>query len=463
MTGRHRGPTIVGLVLLAIAATLALSVDVPRATHGVKADESVYVTAALSAAYDFDFRYERQDLDRFERLYHTGPEGIFLKRSRGDHLYFAKALLYPVVAAPFVRLFGLNGLLLLNVLLIAVAATCAYRFLAAQMAPASAVTFATAFFAASSLPVWGVFLMPEILNLTLVLVAYFLWLYKEAAPGSRLDAGWTDLVAAGLLGIGTYSKPAPIALLVAPLVLLPWIRRRWRRGIVVGATAVATTALLLAFTAAATGEFNYQGGDRKTFYANFPFDASGTTFGARGGGMATDASNLLEPLSPRETVARFTQNTEYFLLGRHFGLLPYFFPAIVATLAWLVGPARRDAWRALTFGAIVVSAAVLLVLLPWSWSGGGGPLGNRVLLECVSAFPVSRAAGHADPHRPGRLGGRGPLHRQGARQPLRSGEVPVRGHGVGTRATAPRRTVDGQRSPDPPRSVPRLRCLRTRR
>jgi hypothetical protein len=386
MSGRHRGPLVVGLVLLAVMAALALSVDVPHDGYGIKADESVYVSAALSAAYDFDFRYERRDLARFEQLYHAGPEGIFLKRGAEGRLYFAKALLYPAVAAPFVRLFGLNGLLLLNVLLLAAAATCAYAFLAAQMEPFSAAVFTGAFFGASSLPVWGVFLMPEVLNLTLVLVAYFLWLYKEVAPGSWLDGRWTDLAAAALLGAGTYSKPAPIALLVAPLVVLPWIRKRIGWGFIVGATAVAVAALFFAFNAAATGEFNYQGGDRKTFYANFPFDANGTTFGATGGGMATDASNVLEPLTPRQTIDRFLRNTEYFVLGRHFGLLPYFFPAVVACLAWLLAPARRDPWRLLTFGGIVLSAAVLLVLLPWSWSGGGGPLGNRYYSSVYPLF-----------------------------------------------------------------------------
>ncbi len=100
--------------------------------------------------------------------------------------------------------------------------SCAYAFLAAQSPPASAAAFVTAFFGASVLPVYGVFLMPEIFNFTLVFVAYFLWLYKEVAPGRWLDGRWSDLAAAVLLGIATYSKPIPTQLLVAPLVILFW-------------------------------------------------------------------------------------------------------------------------------------------------------------------------------------------------------------------------------------------------
>ena len=199
--------------MFVIAGALALSVDVPRTSYGLKSDEATYVAAALSAAYDRDLAFDRHDLERFAGLYHSGPDGIFLKRGKQlrirvrapfpfvhlvkqedpdeNRLYFGKALAYPLFAAPFVRYFGLNGLLLFHVVLLAVAAVVAYVFLVAQSPPVSAAAFVTAFFGASVLPVYGVFLMPEIFNFTLVFVAYFLWLYKEIAPGSWLDGRWT--------------------------------------------------------------------------------------------------------------------------------------------------------------------------------------------------------------------------------------------------------------------------------
>ncbi|MGE0704247.1 MAG: hypothetical protein AB7P22_09980, partial [Vicinamibacterales bacterium] len=44
-----------------------------------------------------------------------------------------------------------------------------------------------------------------------------------------------------------------------------------------------------------------------------------------------------------------------------------------------------DAWRTMVFGAFVVACVGLLLILPFTWSGGGGPPGNRYLL---SAYPV---------------------------------------------------------------------------
>ena len=150
-----------------------------------------------------------------------------------------------MVAAPFVRFFGLNGLLLLHVLLLAAAGVAAYVFLSAQSSPLAAATFVSAFLGASVMPVYGVFLMPEIFNFTLVTLAYFFWLYKEVAPASRLARPWTDIVAAVLLGIGTYSKPIPVAVLVAPLVLLAWMRKRWQHGFVLGVVAIAVAVCVV--------------------------------------------------------------------------------------------------------------------------------------------------------------------------------------------------------------------------
>jgi hypothetical protein len=278
---------------------------------------------------------------------------------------------YPLAAGPFIWLLGLNGMLLFQVLLLALVSVAAYVFLAAQSPPLVAATLTSAFLGATVLPVYGVFLMPEIFNFALVFLAFFLWVYKEVAPGTWLSRRWTDYAAAALLGIGTYSKPLPVALLVAPLVVVPWLRRQWRTGFLVGATAVALAALCFVFNAAVSGEFNYQGGDRKTFVANFPFDASNLRWDQLGGGVIDDPGAAAQSVLNRDAPRRFLLNVKYFLVGRHFGFVPYFFPGLVAIGLWLASPARRDLWRAAIFASAVLSAAALLLVLPITWSGGG--------------------------------------------------------------------------------------------
>jgi hypothetical protein len=404
-TGRH-GAAALGFVLFVIGVAFALTADAIHVGPGhpgtIKGDEAVYVAAALSAAFDGNLSFERRDLERFAGLYHRGPEGIFLKRGktlhlkrssefpfahvvkepepRADRLYFGKALIYPLVAAPFVRAFGLNGLLLLNVLLLASVAFCGYTFLAARSSALGAALFVTAFLGASALPAYLVFFTPEILNVALVAVAYFLWLYREIAPGRRLSGTWPQVVAVILLGLATYSKPFN-AILVAPLVVYAWWQRQWGWGVALGAVAIAVAGLGFALTAAVSGEFNYQGGDRRTFYGSFPFDGTGDVWNRQATTVTTVGNAQAEILTSRELPARFAKNVQYFLVGRHFGFIPYFFPGVVAIAAWLLSSARWDGWRWLIFLGFLVSAVVMLLLLPFTWSGGGGPTGNRYLLS----------------------------------------------------------------------------------
>src|SRR6185295_6430622 len=111
---------------------------------------------------------------------------------------------------------------------------------------------------------------------------YLLWPTPEVFGLAVIAAGlvaWSRghaLAAAVLLGIATYAKPPNILLAiplgVAPLLPLwgraalvgfwPRLRESARRGVVLGLTALA----LYGLNAAVTGEANYQGGERKTFY-----------------------------------------------------------------------------------------------------------------------------------------------------------------------------------------------------
>src|SRR5580765_6426577 len=397
-----------GAVLLVVALAAALSVDVVKTGFGIKGDEATYVSMALSLAYDHDLTYERRDLDRFYGLYRSGPDGIFLKKGKRlrfhvtaeppfvheikiadtqtGRLYFAKALLYPIVAAPFVRALGLNGFLVLHVLLLFGVCVCGYKFLAARSAPGASLLFTLAFVGATCVPVYAVFLAPEILHFSLIFFAYFLWLYKEVKPDAPawLRGRGSDIAAAILLGAATYSKPNH-ALLVAPLVCWLWWRRQWLDGLMVGAVSVAVAGALFGLTAVNTGEFNYQGGDRKTFYTAFPFDGSkDNVWDRKGTEMSTNDSDSESVL--QDFTNRFAHNAEYFLVGRHFGFVPYFFPGAVAIALWLFSSERRRPWRLLIAMAVVGSAVGLLIWAPYSWSGGGGPTGNRYIIGVYAAI-----------------------------------------------------------------------------
>jgi hypothetical protein len=138
---------------------------------------------------------------------------------------------------------------------------------------------------------------------------------------------------------------------------------------------------LFGVNALITGEFNYQGGDRKTFYGAFPFDSTRDVWNANSALSTTNDADTANVLAPSEFVGRFAHNVEYFFVGRHFGFVPYFFPGVVALIGWAFSRDRFRAWRTLTFVALVGATGFWLVIAPDSWSGGGGPPGNRYFLN----------------------------------------------------------------------------------
>jgi hypothetical protein len=170
-------------------------------------------------------------------------------------------------------------------------------------------------------------------------------------------------------------------LLIVPLVLLPWWRKQWKQGLIAGVAFTLVTAGLYGTNALVTGEFNYQGGDRKTFYGSFPFDSPRDVWGEHTDLTATNDSDAESVLAPSEFIGRFAHNVEYFFIGRHFGFVPYFFPGVVALMCWALSRDRFRAWRTLTLLGLVGSTVVWLVLAPYTWSGGGGPPGNRYFLS----------------------------------------------------------------------------------
>jgi len=400
-----------GLVLLAFATT----VDFPKAAHGFKGDEATYYSLAHSLARDFDFAFERQDLVRVWEEF-PGPEGIFLKRGkrveiRGSRtfpfvrwvkrndlvrtrLYYSKAYIYPLVAAPFVFLAGTNGFLILHALLLALDLYVIYLFLSARGSPpVAAASYAAAFLLASVVPVYFIWLTPELFNFSVALYALFFWSYKEiavdAVAGARagfLYGRGSDYLAAALVGVLTYSKPTH-AILMGPIGLLILTRHQWRRlaGIVL-VWALATGGLF-AINAAITGEFNYQGGDRKTFYSyiGFPFANERETFDNIGPQERLEAVLPGGVIATRHSAEVFRHNVGYFLLGRSSGLLPYFFPGLVSVLLFLV-VGRRHAWQWYTLATIGGAMVMLLVLTPFTYSGGGGPVGNRYFMSFYPLF-----------------------------------------------------------------------------
>lgn len=407
---------LLAAVILSLYGGLALSVDFPRAAFGLHSDEATYYMMGHSLAEDGDVTYRREDLVRVWREFPGGPSGLFLKRGRdildgglmlrppffwtrtqpdpdGSRLFFGKSFIYPLFAAPFVAAFGTNGFLVFHAVLLTLVAWCAFLFLHARMRADIAALLAGAFLMVTVVPVYFVWIAPELFNFSLGLLAYFCWLYKEVAPASHVGrrARWllsssSDVVAVVLVGIATFSKVTN-ALLVVPIVVwLAW-RRRWGRAALVSALFFGVAAGLFAVNTAIAGEWNFQGGERATFYWEFPYQNPTATFDTLVQKLHGRDEALTDIIfDPRVFWTNLRHNIKWFFVGRYAGLVAYFFPAVFVLAAYLLTLRRRPLWQHLVFASGVAQILVFIVMTPYTWNGGGGSVGNRYFMSAYGVF-----------------------------------------------------------------------------
>jgi hypothetical protein len=394
-----------GLVLLA-----ALAVDLPRLSDGrFWSDAATYHAMAGSLAFDHDLDFEQADLDRVRADYPGGPQGLFLKRvagrGGGTRLVYAKAFLYPAAAFPLVSVFGTaRGLILLNALVFVAALRLGYGELRRATGAGAALAGALAVFLGGVTPVYLLWMTPEVLNLGVATFGLVAW--RRGRP----------LLAAVCLGAAAYSKPTN-ALLALPILLDPLLAPGRRDGSALRRCAIeslrsaAVVALVLGAGFGihwlATGELNYQGGERKTFYDRYPLDP-GVSFDTAGVWMTTDhlgplvagrdeqkQTARIAPLRPRSELQRsFVLNLGYFWIGRFGGALAYFPGVVLAALLFLsLGPRDRGGW--LAFLTLLASWLAYILIIPDNWYGGAGTLGNRYFVNLVPLglllLPVRRA------------------------------------------------------------------------
>jgi hypothetical protein len=289
-----------------------------------------------------------------------------------------------------------------NVLLLVACAFFGAKFLRAHTGSRAGAAFGAVFVIASVMPVWTAWLTPEVFNFSLVFVAYFLWLYKEVAPKTPVAKWWqgpaSDLVAALLIGVVTFSKPNH-ALMIAPIGLLMLWRMQIRKAILVGVVFVAGAAACYGANLWSTGEWNYQGSvytdGRISCYGTFPFDGQGTTFSVsqQCASKVTNETNSVEEEVVRFGVIPtasmfplFVRNAYYYIVGRDAGLLPFFFPGLLAVIGIALRFWEIKNWQWLTLGVVLAQAWVMLALAPWTWNGDGGPPGNRYFLSIYPAM-----------------------------------------------------------------------------
>jgi hypothetical protein len=390
---------IVAAVVFLFFLGFSLSVNLPVIYDGfLFADQAVYYSMAQSIAFDRDLEFTKKDLARYYPDFNAGPQGIFLKKGRDGRIFFAKSFVYSLFAAPFVRLFGSNGFLVFHSILLLLLLLMGFKYFSLSGPPLSALLLVLTFLFASVAGVYFIWMTPEFFNLTLVFAILFLWLYKmrikeraadgppAALPTGKLEAflmsDTTDYLAAFLAGIAVYTKP-PNAALLGPLLLVTLARRKvLKAGVMVLSFLLCIALLFSAKSILSTdwSDWNYQGGERKAFYYEFPFGDKGQTFDTVGSAM-TSEGYFDRSLLPPKYIAL---NLFYYFFGRFTGAAWYFFPSLLFLFLFFRG--RRDLARWLLLAALAAEILFYIVIMPTNFGGGGGSLANRYFMHIYPLF-----------------------------------------------------------------------------
>jgi len=383
-------------------------------------DESTYLAMATSLARDGDMKYTEADRSW---VLERRPGALILQQGEGegDALGYSKPIVYPLLAAPFVRVFGERGMLLANVAILLFAFVLTWDYLLRFGDRVGARAVGLTFLVASPIIPYLFWRMSESAQVGLSLAGLVLCCRdlrfhpREGAADGEAPIDLRRIAAGGvLLGLLIALRLPNVVVAAAPLSA--WVAYRrpkpfWTLLLAIGLTFAACTGL----TQALTGSPN-------------PYRAVRTSFDqVTGYPTPAEASEQLspKPTSPlpgeTETITdgkpdrfesapathraywrllpewrRTAYATVFAFIGRHTGLL-FYFPAL-----WILLPSYRRPDR-LTFclltGAVGLFAFYLL-WLPGNYFGGSTFIGNRywlaaypLLLVALPRLPSTRAVG----------------------------------------------------------------------
>jgi|Deesub1362B_J571_1020462.scaffolds.fasta_scaffold00769_2 hypothetical protein len=384
---KDRPALIVISLIFLFFLSFSLFINLPAIQRNwLFSDEAIYYIMTQSIAYDGDITYTKKDLYRFCQDF-SAPQGIFLKKTEKGEIFYAKSFAYPLFAAPFVRIFNYHGFFVFHSILLLLIMLMGYFFLSIKNSSTISLIYLFTFLFASIAIIYFIWITAEFFNFFLVFTIIFLFVYKIKLKNQNensfirkfLKSDYSDYIASLLAGIATFSKP-PNIVLIGPIFIYSLIKKKWLKSFIILMIFLATVLSFFGLNYLLTSDWNYMGGERKTFYFRFPYEKEGYTFESLGHIMTSENYFQAHPISLKIVVSNFF----YYFFGRFSGIIWYFFPAFLGLILFIIR--RKHVYQWLILGAILAEILIYIILMPDNYIGGGGTLGNRYFLNIYPLF-----------------------------------------------------------------------------
>ncbi len=371
---------------------LPLSLKKPGLPMRLAGEEATWLSMAASLAHDRDLRCDPGDRSRLFAEFPFAEIDLELASDDGwATARFNRPVIYPLLAAPFVALWGANGPIALNAALFLLALGCGWRHLCRSSGDGVALLFGLGFFLFSAAFVYLFRIQPQIMTMAAVAAAMALgW----GDPGSEdrwaRHRGWLSGAA---LGIAVLLEPALVVLAV-PLLGGLFLKGEangalptWRDGAAwlagCGATVAAGALLSIALTGSAWPDHLQHADNVAAFTVDNPLeilrpppqhDPAATEEPAAESGARRSVFDLLEDSFLR-------------LWGRRTGILPYFpFVLPILLLFGASGSGRRAHREWLLLATLSALGILQLIAEPVSQALHQTQIGNPHMVGIYPAF-----------------------------------------------------------------------------
>jgi len=426
-TAAGKGPATVFWLLAVFLILFSVTVGKNRLPGGFICDEAAYFMMTQSLWEDGDLLWTEKDVRSTNRVFEGGPRNVILMTPDGGKtLYYGKPFIYSLLVLPFFAVIGVNGFLLLNSLMYLTMSWLAWRYLRDSNPSGTALLMTLIFFFLTASFPYVFWIHPEVFNMFFIFLGCYFWIFpgpgfsnpthspvlksailgendppqhgpspsgKNSLKKSRhlADFMTSPPVRAALsgcfLGIAAFSK-FPHAAFLGMFFLHGILRRQWSRVIATTLVFAAVLGLLFLGQMALTESPSVYHTARRAVTridstekladVGQMWEKSDSRGVGRygGGGLGLIEVNWMLPY-----------NMLYYLLGRHTGLVPYFFPAVLALYYFLFrGGWKRGQGRVALLLATLALIAFYLLILPFNYQGGGGFIGNRYFASFYPAF-----------------------------------------------------------------------------
>ncbi len=281
------------------------------------ADAGTYYMQIQSISNDFDIRYESNDINRaFEDNFI--PAGMFLIKTDDGEYYYGKEFTFAMFAVPLYKLFGINGVLLLNGLMFFAMILIGYLYLRNQNEDKIALTISVLYFFLSAAFVYIFWLHAEIYNMFLLMSGMFLWItyFRRNDPKYLF-------VASFIFGIAVAAK-VPNMIFFVPLFFYKLYCKKYR------AASLMVTAFILPLIAVYgyffmhAETFSFYGGNRLYYGQNFPFVGGYDSVNEIGRSLFSVSQSNIDALINTNNIKIIPYNLFYYFFGSFTGMFWYY-------------------------------------------------------------------------------------------------------------------------------------------